>query len=122
MSKGFLHGNGGVTVERVSGKAMMANGRITASVGFKPDLIVLPTPSYTGGGVTYSPTTAIAFNEDSRSPLAASGYDDVNKVSFVLEVSRTNDGFQGSVLIATEAGYVPSTAVASFDFIAVKYT
>lgn len=121
MSKGFLHGSGGVAVKRASGTATPRNGSGSVDLGFKPDLVVFPMDTIWESNKSWSATLTFPFAEDARTPLLSIGVDSEN--TYFIECSRTNTGFSFTVYYADDTGAPQvATACPSMQYTAVKYT
>ena len=120
MSKGFLHGTGGVTVKRVTGSMIVTNGYGSVNLGFKPDLVVFKADSYDEDGFMCHPVVAVPFFEDTRSPLEVAfnvGW------PYWIDFTPTDTGFTCESWTVDESDeLVQATGLINMNYIAVKYT
>lgn len=121
MSKGFLHGSGGVAVKRASGTVTPLSGCGSANLGFKPDLVVFPNDTFLANNKSWNGTLTFPFSEDDRTPLVVAAIDP--EKTYFIECSRNDSGFSFTVYYFDDTG-APQVAVTcpSLRYIAVKYT
>lgn len=121
MGKCFLHGTGGIVVERKKGTATPVNGTATVSVGFKPDLVVIEAGSFSYGTNIWHGAIGIPFGEITGT-LACFVADPTNGGFYAFECTAMSSGFKISVYNMETNNQTPATNAPAFQYTAIKYT
>jgi hypothetical protein len=126
VSKGFLHGSGGVGIKRKSGSTMPVNGTANVNTGFKPDLVVFKSDTFFDGTMNNNPVFAFPFCEDNRGALHCITFGGESASSanvVVVECAQTASGFSVTVYGKNSSNQtVPLPTAPAIPYIAVKYT
>ena len=111
----------GVTVNRKTGTVTLVHEQnVTISCGFKPDVVFIKSGSHSDGGITYNPSTAMVFNEESRSNPFTSLY--ISQGIVELFWTRQTTGFSVKAGLYDYDWDALSAGSVSCDYVAIKYT